>query len=69
MSPTPTPTPTTYRIYCFDEARHIVLSDWLRASDDTEAVAKAHERGFGSRCEIWDGRRLVAQLESERKQA
>ena len=62
-------TSTTYRIYCFDEANHIVTSDWLNAADDADAVAKAHERGFGSRCEIWHGRRLVAQLESERKQA
>ena len=43
------------------------LAQW-RWSDE-EAVAKAQAAGFGSKCEIWDGRRLVAQLEGERRNA
>ena len=58
-----------YRIYCFDGQQKIVTADWLDAADDAQAIAEAHKRGFGSQCEIWDGERLVAQLEAERRQA
>ena len=54
----------TYRIYCYDAARHVVSSDFIDASSDQEAISKAEAAGFGSRCEIWDGNRLVAQLDS-----
>lgn len=53
----------TYRIYRFDAERRILTADWLRAVDDADAIARAHATGFGSKCELWDGRRMVAQLE------
>lgn len=56
---------TTYRICCFDAARHTVTQDFIQASSDEEAVAKAEAAGFGTKCEIWNGDRLVAQLEAE----
>ena len=59
----------TYRIYCFDIALRAVTADFIKAATDEEAVAEAQARGFGSKCEIWDGRRLVAQLEDERRSA
>lgn len=61
--------PKTYRIYCFDSARKAVSADFIKALDDDDAIAKAQERGFGSKCEIWDGKRLVAQLDADRLQA
>ena len=61
--------PRTYRIYCLDAARKIVSADWLDATTDEDAVAEAEAAGFGSKCEIWNGDRLVAQLESERRLA
>ena len=63
------PPSVTYRIYCLDAARRIVSGDWLRAADDAEAIAKAEAMDFGTKCEIWDGNRLVAQLEQARLQA
>lgn len=60
---------TTYRVYCLDEARHFVDADWIEAGSDEGAIARAQAKGFGSKCEIWDGGRLVAQLEEERRQA
>ena len=60
---------TTYRVYCFNAARRIVTADFILAGSDEEAIAKAEAKGFGTKCEIWDGRRLVAQLEEERRQA
>lgn len=59
----------TYRIYSFDAARRIVSAEWLPASDDADAVARAQAQGFGSKGEVWDGGRLVAQLEADRLHA
>ena len=59
----------TYRVYCYDSVRRIVSNDIIEASDDEEAVARATAAGFGTRCEIWEGNRLVAQLDGERLQA
>jgi hypothetical protein len=59
----------TYKVYCYDVARKVVTADFITAATDEEAIAKAQAAGFGSKCEIWDGRRLVAQLEEQRLQA
>lgn len=59
----------TYRVYCFDVARKMVTADFIEAADDEEAIASAEAAGIASKCEIWDERRLVAQLEGERRQA
>lgn len=58
-----------YRVYCFDAASKIVSADWIDASSDEEALAKAEAKGFGSQCELWQGKRLVASLTAERRQA
>jgi hypothetical protein len=60
---------TTYRVYCFDSARHIVSVDEIEAANDEQAIDKAHAQGFGDRCEIWDGKRMVAMLDAKRQQA
>jgi len=59
----------TYRICCFDGANAIVTADWIEAASDEEAIAKAQARGFGTKCEIWEGSRLVVSLEEERRSA
>ena len=59
----------TYRVYSFDLVRKEVTADFIKAADDEQAIATAEATGFGSKCEIWDERRLVAQLEGERRQA
>ena len=59
----------TYRAYCFDAALHVVRVDEIEAAADQEAIASAEATGFGDKCEIWLGDRLVAQLEAERRQA
>ena len=59
----------SYRVYCFDAARKLVYADTLEASSDEEAIAKAEASGFGDKCELWDGKRLVAQLEASRRSA
>lgn len=59
----------TYRVYCYDHGLKAVTADFMAAASDEEAIAKAEVVGFGSKCEIWHGKRLVAQLEEERRQA
>ena len=59
----------TYRIYCYDGAHQVVTADFIEAASDEEAIASAKTAGFGSKCEIWDGKRLVATLEAERRSA
>lgn len=56
-----------YRVYSFDIERKAVSADFVKATSDEDAVAKTREAGFGSKCEIWDDKRLVAQLEGERR--
>ena len=58
-----------YRVYCYDGSLKAVTADFIKAATDEEAIAKAEAAGFGSKCEVWDGKRLVAQLEAERRQA
>jgi len=59
----------TYKVYCYDIARTVVTADFITAATDEEAIATVRAAGFGTKCEIWDGRRLVAQLEEQRLQA
>ncbi len=61
--------PKSYRVYCFDIDRRAVSADFVKAASDQEAVSKIEAAGFGSKCEIWDGKRLVAQLDKERPPA
>jgi hypothetical protein len=59
----------TYRMYCYDAQMKTVSSDLIQAANDEVAIAQAEVRGFGSKCEIWEGNRLVAKLEQERRTA
>jgi hypothetical protein len=53
----------SYRLYCLDGLGHISLADWIEASSDDDAVAEARRMKIGgSKCEVWDGKRLVARL-------
>ena len=61
------PARKTYRVYCFDNSSHVVSVDEIEAADDAEAIAAAESLGFATKCELWDGRRLVAAIDGERK--
>lgn len=58
-----------YRICCFDAALKILSADLIEAASDEDAIAQAEAAGFGTHCEIWEGDRLVAQLQDQRKEA
>jgi len=57
--------PRTYRIYCYDSRSKILSAEWLDATTDEESIAESKALGFGSKCEIWNGDRMVAQLGEE----
>jgi hypothetical protein len=59
----------TYRVYSFDAVHKIVSVDFIKAASDEEAIGKAESHGFGTKGELWHGRRLVAELEQQRQQA
>jgi hypothetical protein len=61
--------PKTYRVYSFDLSRRVVTAEFIKAPSDADAIAAVEGGDFGHKCEIWDERRLVAQLDGERRQA
>jgi hypothetical protein len=52
-----------YRIYCLDGANKVASAEWIHADDDAAALEVVTERHAGYKCEIWDGKRLVARLD------
>ena len=54
----------TYRVYCYDGVRKDLSNDIIEAASDEEAIERANCANSGTRCELWEGDRLVAQLES-----
>ena len=62
-----TPDPK-YRIYTLD-GLHILKGDWLEAASDEEAIIAARATNPGSKCEIWDGHRLVTTIDAIRLSA
>ena len=61
--------PKIYRTYCYDASVRNVSADFIEAVSDEAAIAAITERGFGSRCEIWEDTRLVAELGEKHRAA
>jgi hypothetical protein len=55
-----------YRVYCHDRAIRVVTAEWVDAASDEEAVAAVEALYPTLVCEIWQGNRLVAKLDSDR---
>jgi hypothetical protein len=53
-----------YRIYCLDGANTIASADWVEAADDAAALRAVKKRFARQKCEIWDGPRLVGQVDT-----
>ena len=52
-----------YRLYRIDGAGKFWAADWIEADGDEQAVIAARELKRRSRCEVWQGSRLVARLD------
>lgn len=59
----------TYRVYRYDGVHKAVSADLIEALTDDQAVTEAEAAGFGTKCEIWEGHRLVAALGGEHRAA
>jgi hypothetical protein len=52
----------TYRVYSYDSVHQLVTAELVEAETDEDAIRGAQAAGFGTRCEVWEGNRLVAEL-------
>jgi hypothetical protein len=56
----------SYRLYCLDARGHISMAEWIEATDDQDAIRQAQTlKRDAQKCEVWDGNRLVARLDSQ----
>ena len=55
----------TYRICSYDALRQILSADFIEAASDDDAIAGAQAAGFGTKGEVWEGTRLVAELKEQ----
>lgn len=53
---------TWYRLYLCNPLGRIRNVDEIRAADDGDAVILARQLGHRHRVEVWQGRRLVAEI-------
>jgi len=56
-----------YRLYCCDGVGKVWATEWLKAATDQEAIDAARQMDVGIKCEVWEGRRLVATIEPQSK--
>ena len=55
-----------YRLYSLDEFGKISFGEELTANRDEDAIAKASDiKRRTLKCEVWQGRRLVATIDAE----
>jgi hypothetical protein len=55
-----------YRVYCFDGIGKVWTAEWIQAPTDEEAIEAARAMDVGVKCEVWEGRRLVATVDAKR---
>ncbi len=58
-----------YRYYCLDSTGQLHSAEWFDADTDEEAIAQIAVKHPDARCEIWQGKRLVATLSPMRLSA
>jgi len=58
-----------YRYYCLDGQGRLHDAAWFAAESDQDAVEHVTAKHPDSKCEIWQGKRLVAALAPMRRRA
>lgn len=53
----------SYRLYCFDGADRLWVADRVEGNSDEDAIEAARALDTAIKCEVWEGRRLVATLD------
>jgi hypothetical protein len=54
--------PEEYRFYRLDGAGQIHSAEWIKADSDDQATTQVQVQFPDAKCEIWQGKRLVARL-------
>ena len=54
-------------MYCLVGVNKVASAGWIEADDDEAAIALVEERHDGFKCEVWDGKRLVARIDLRRE--
>jgi hypothetical protein len=55
-----------YRLYCLNDLANLDFVDLIIAADDPAAISKARKlKRHARKCEVWEGRRLVASLQAD----
>jgi hypothetical protein len=52
----------TYRLFCLNRTGNFTGVDSFDADDDEQAIAIAVAKKLPTKCELWKGNRLVAQI-------
>ena len=55
-----------YRVYTLDGTGKFLSAEWVDADSDETAIAAVQSSKPGSKCEIWDGQRMVTELSPQR---
>jgi hypothetical protein len=55
-----------YRYYCLDGIGRLHDAAWFYAENDDDAIKQIEAKHPDSKCEIWQGKRLVAKLLPQR---
>jgi len=58
-----------YRLYGLDGVDKVASGEWFDADDDQAAIEVAKTLMDGHDCELWQGRRLVARIPRQRRNA
>jgi hypothetical protein len=61
--------PESYRYYSLDGVGHLSGAEWFDAENDEHAIAQIEAKLPDARCEIWQGRRLVASIAPKQQSA
>lgn len=56
-----------YRYYCLDSTGRLHEAAWFIAESDEDAMAQIEAKHPDSKCEIWQGKRLVASISPKRR--
>jgi hypothetical protein len=54
-----------YKLYCMQSQGNLHFAEWIEAQNDADAIETARRlKRDALKCEVWDGRRLVAVLDA-----
>jgi hypothetical protein len=59
----------SYRLYHIDGLGSFTAAEWIMAENDIWATHAAHHLRRSIKCEVWQGSRMIADVETENRQS